>query len=348
LTVDPTATSGSVLVSVLTEASTGGSFRSPAAAASARAGIASTVAPAATPDLVSVEESTGGSFLSSAPAAAAGVGAGSTDDRKALLGCGKDGYESSESAEFRRSGSAIVSSDLAAPVESVGESGRDGTSKGVGTRGGTNRSRFVTPDESSRESTVSSREASTVRTSLSARVLLDATGARERDEIRMVSAAGASCRELSVAFPFHNRLRFGKWRAIQSDLWSGHTSPGAVGLPADRAVGLAWATWAPGSAAVDSALGPGHHENRGRADVSSAAVPSAEGADQFSRREALAQPENPSTLNTSKPTSGVRLTAFPPASTSFIAHPWRPNHSRIGSLSTSIGMASTFVRPIRP
>jgi hypothetical protein len=202
------------------------------ACTSSRSGSRSAVEPAATPTSVLVEESTAGSMRSRGSGASARAGVASTDDdRNARAGSGKDGYESSESVGLCRSESAVLASRSASPADSVAESGREGTSKGVGTSGGTKRLRFPAPAEPSRESSVSSADASTGRTSRSARV--PPAGARGRDEIRTTSAAGTSCGELSAAFPLQSRVRCGKWRASQSSLCSGQTSPGILAGPDD-------------------------------------------------------------------------------------------------------------------
>ena len=122
-----------------------------------------------------------------------------------------------------------------------------------------------------------------------------------------------------AALPFQSRLMMGKWRASHSDLDSGHTSPGtfvdaagAAALPTSARLAVesvvaasleAGATtridWDAGDSAASAPVRRGRRQAQPLRDAGTAG-----------------KPQQPAT--TTSPTTGGRLMAFPPASTSFV------------------------------
>jgi hypothetical protein len=201
---------------------------------------------------------------------------------------------------------------------------------GAGESDATARLRSAVAAASARGGSASSGDASTVRTWVSSRSARVAAGARDRWVTWITSGLGASWCTLSAVVPFQSRVIRGKWRASQSDLVSGQTSPALRTAGADASLWLASANGAPAVVTVASLLGRGNHETNGRFGALGASAGSLWSGGQSNRLEALAQPENPTTPSTSRANSGVRRTAYPPASTSAFSHPCVPDLSRPG------------------
>jgi len=128
---------------------------------------------------------------------------------------------------------------------------------------------------------------------------------------------------LPEAFPCQARLSRGKWRASHSDLDSSHTSHDGLAPPGAEAALLVSGKFVAGSELeLASDPDPRHHDNRLGAAASTPSEPVGPGEDKLKFFEKPAQPENPGSDTSSdsktSPTSGGRLMAFPPASTSFV------------------------------
>jgi hypothetical protein len=249
-------------------------------------------------------------------------------------------------------GSARLMSSATSPEVSGKECGGTLTSKGVANSGGIRSERCAGTVWRSPEASSLVAVASTGRTSLSSRpplvppAVVD-QGANKRPLSSRTRASLSTAAE--TVGPFKVRFKSGKRRASHSDRDSGHTSVGSLVVNAGWVVSRVSAILVAWSDVEFSVRGQRHQLNRPGAEVSAGSERSVAGDDQPNRCGTPAQPESPSNNPTSA-TAGVRLMAFPPASTSIDLplQALEPNLCRFGSVYVFIGTPPAIIRLIQP